>query len=49
MQQRAADMAAITNALKDLYAALAPEQRTIADQHFSVMRPGGMHFGPHSS
>ena len=49
MQQRAAGMATMTNALKDLYAALTPEQRTIADQHFSMMGPGGMHFGPHSS
>jgi periplasmic protein CpxP/Spy len=49
MQQRAAGMATMTNALKDLYAALTPEQQTIADQHFSMMGPGGMHFGPHSS
>ncbi len=48
MQQRAAGMATMTNALKDLYAALTPEQQTIADQHFNMMGPGGMHFGPHS-
>ena len=48
MQQRAAGMATMTNALKDLYAALTPEQQTIADQHFSMMGPGGTHFGRHS-
>jgi LTXXQ motif family protein len=48
MQQRAAGMATMTNALKELYAALTVEQRTIADQHFGMMG-GGMHFGPHSS
>jgi Spy/CpxP family protein refolding chaperone len=48
MQQRAAGMAAMTNALTDLYAALTPEQRAIADQHFSMMGPGGMRFGQHS-
>ena len=42
-------MVTMANALKDLYAALTPEQRTIADQHFNMMGPGGMHFGPHSS
>jgi Spy/CpxP family protein refolding chaperone len=49
MQQRAAGMATMANALKDLYAALTPEQRTIADQHFSMIGGGGMRFGPHSS
>jgi hypothetical protein len=41
-------MATMTDALKDLYAALTPEQRTIADQHFSMMGAGRMHLGPHS-
>ncbi len=49
MQQRAAGMTTMTNALNDLYAALTPEQRTIVDQHFSMMGPGGMHSSPHSS
>ena len=49
MQQRAAGMVTMANALKDLYAALTAEQRTIADQHFNMMGPGGMHGGPHSS
>jgi protein CpxP len=48
MQQRAANTATMTNALKDLYAALTPEQRTIADQHFSMMGAGRMQSGPHS-
>jgi len=48
MQQRAAGMATMTNALKDLYAALTPEQQTIADQHFNMIGRAGMHFGPHS-
>jgi len=51
MQQRAAGMATMSNALKDLYAALTQEQQTIADQHFNMMGAGGMHgmhFGPHS-
>jgi hypothetical protein len=42
-------MATMTNALKDLYAALTPEQRTIADQHFSMMGPHAMRSGRHSS
>lgn len=33
-KQRAASMEAMTAALKDLYAALTPEQKTIADQYF---------------
>ena len=33
-KQRAAGMGAISTALKDLYAALTPEQKTIADQYF---------------
>ena len=49
MQQRAAGMVTMANALKDLYATLTPEQRTIADQHFNMMGPGGMHGGRHSS
>ena len=49
MRQRAAGMATMTNALKDLYAALTPEQRTIADQHFSMMGPHAMRSGRHSS
>ena len=48
MQQRATGMATMTNALKDLYAALTPDQQTIADQHFGRMGHAGMHFGPHS-
>ena len=49
MQQRAAGMATMANALKDLYTALTPEQRTIVDQHFNRMGAGRMHHGPHSS
>lgn len=49
MQQRAAGMATMTNALKDLYAALTPEQRAIADQHFSMMGPHAMRPGAHAS
>ncbi len=48
MQQRAAGMTKVADALKELYAALTPEQRTIVDQHFSMMGPNTMHFGPHA-
>jgi protein CpxP len=49
MQQREAGMATMTNALKDLYAVLTPEQRSIVDQHFGMMGSHGKHFGPHAS
>ncbi len=49
MQQGLADMQANAAALKDLYAALTPEQKTIADQRFGGGGPGRHHggrFGP---
>ena len=42
MQQRAAGMATMTNALGALYAELTPEQKAIADQHVGTMGPRGM-------
>jgi Spy/CpxP family protein refolding chaperone len=45
MQQRAAGMAAMTNAFSALYAVLTPEQKAIADQNVGMMGPGGMHRG----
>jgi hypothetical protein len=48
MQQRAAGMMTMANALKDLYATLTPEQKTIADKHFSMMGSHGRHPGPHA-
>ena len=40
MKQRQAEMAANAAALKDLYAALTPEQKVIADQRFGRFGPG---------
>ena len=40
MKQRQAEMAANAAALKDLYAALTPEQKAIADQRFGGFGPG---------
>jgi Spy/CpxP family protein refolding chaperone len=37
MKQRLSHMEVMLGALKDLYAALTPEQRAIADKHFSHM------------
>jgi Spy/CpxP family protein refolding chaperone len=37
-KQRAANMEARSAALKDLYAALTPEQKAVADQHFGGWR-----------
>lgn len=38
MKQRIDNMETMNAALKDLYAVLTPEQKTIADQHFGNMR-----------
>jgi Spy/CpxP family protein refolding chaperone len=46
MQQRAEGMTAMSKAFNALYAALTPEQKTIADQHFGTLGPRGRHFGP---
>ncbi|MBE0613639.1 MAG: Spy/CpxP family protein refolding chaperone [Burkholderiales bacterium] len=40
MKQRQAEMEANAKALKDLYAALTPEQKAIADQRFGGFGPG---------
>lgn len=40
MKQRQADMEANAKALKELYAALTPEQKAIADQRFGGFGPG---------
>ena len=40
MKQRQAEMEARVTALKDLYAALTPEQKAIADQRFGGFGPG---------
>ncbi len=40
MKQRLAQHEAMTAAFKDLYAALSPEQRSIADQGYLAMGPG---------
>ena len=40
MKQRQAEMQANATALKDLYATLTPEQKTIADQRFGGFGPG---------
>jgi len=46
MKQRQVEMEANTAALKNLYAALTPEQKTIADEHFGGFGPGyGMGYG----
>jgi len=44
MQQRAASMTAMSNALNALYAFLSPEQKAFADQHFGMPGHGGMPF-----
>jgi Spy/CpxP family protein refolding chaperone len=47
MQQRAAGMATMTNALGALYAVLTPEQKAIADQNVGMMGHRGMRgYGP---
>ena len=45
MQQRAAGMATMTSAFGVLYAALTPEQKTIADQNVGMMGRHGRGFG----
>ncbi|MCJ7837799.1 MAG: Spy/CpxP family protein refolding chaperone [Burkholderiales bacterium] len=40
MKQRQAEMEANTAALKDLYAVLTPEQKSVADQRFGGFGPG---------
>lgn len=40
MKQRAAGMEAMAGAVKDLYAALTPEQKAIADKDFAAHRHG---------
>lgn len=46
MKQRVAAMEARTAAVKDLYSVLTPEQKAIADEHFSRgKRGGGRHEG----
>lgn len=42
MSQRLAGMQDVSAALKDLYAVLTPEQRSLADQRFGYMGPRGM-------
>ena len=42
MKQRLAGMETMTAAVKDLYAALTPEQKAVADQRFA----GGRGYGP---
>jgi hypothetical protein len=39
-------MSTMSNAFSTLYAALTPEQKTIADQHFGMMGHRGMRHGP---
>jgi len=46
MQERAAGMAAMTNAFNALYAVLTPEQKAIADQNVGMMGGRGMRHGP---
>lgn len=41
MKQHLADMETMQGAVKNLYAVLTPEQRTLADQHFERMHRGG--------
>jgi len=46
MQQHAAGMATVSNALTNLYAVLTQEQKAIIDQHFTAMHQHrGMHGG----
>jgi Domain of Unknown Function (DUF1520). len=47
MTQHLAGMQAVNAALKDLYAVLTPEQRSIADQSFGHMGPRGYGRGMH--
>ncbi len=47
MTQHLAGMQAVSAALKDLYAVLTPEQRSIADQSFGHMGPRGHGRGMH--
>jgi hypothetical protein len=49
MSRRLAGMQTMNAAVKDLYAALTPEQRSAADQHFGHMMGGhrGGHMGGH--
>lgn len=42
MKRHLADMESMQGAVKDLYAALTPEQRALADQHFDQMQRGRM-------
>lgn len=44
MKKRQEQMEKGTAAFKDLYAALSPEQKTLADQHFGMMGGRGMAF-----
>ncbi len=41
MKQHLANMEGMQGAVKDLYAALTPEQRALADKHFDRMHRGG--------
>jgi hypothetical protein len=45
MQQRAAEMAAMSKAFADLYAVLSPEQKAIADRLGPGSGPRGMRYG----
>lgn len=47
MGQHLAGMQAVNAALKDLYEVLTPEQRSIVDQSFGHMGPGGQGRGMH--
>lgn len=47
MGQHLAGMRAVDAALKDLYAVLTPEQRSVADQSFGHMGQGGQGRGMH--
>jgi len=47
MTQHLAGMQAVNAALKDLYAVLTPEQRSVADQQFGHMGQRGMGRGMH--
>jgi hypothetical protein len=42
MKQHLASMEGMQGAVKNLYAALSPEQRTVADKHFEHMQRGRM-------
>lgn len=47
MKQHLASMEGVQATVKDLYAALTPEQRALADKHFEHMRRGRMGHGMH--